>query len=247
MEWECTDHDDFQNLAFGFNEYKDDSLSSTMATSGCSPDLSTRNNNRADKPDADFALTGDFQEHDVLLNAGRFSNIFKKGSLFYREQLDMLRPIFRETERGEEQQHIVHTLLESVWAQDGRFLVLEPKSGRISTPSNAMAASLVRKDLHRGPNKEARVVEQQKEKPKKQTNRGGTSRTPSLRKKQNGANVETTNKKKAPAAATANNKKKAPTAATTNKKKKAPAAAAKRSAKRKAKKAVRRPRQENKN
>ena len=103
----------------------------------------------------EMTVQGNFHPHDVLLNAGQFSDLLK-GTAFYRQQLAIHRPLFRNSIDYVEEIQIVRAVLASVWEKEGRFLFLDHRSGRISLPENSMTERLVRNDLSKIPRKDAR-------------------------------------------------------------------------------------------
>ena len=68
MNWEPTLASDENNLTFRGNKNKDNSL----------PETPTNGSKFEDADANSFELMGQFEEFDVLLNGGRFSNHFKK-------------------------------------------------------------------------------------------------------------------------------------------------------------------------
>mmetsp|Transcript_5586 Transcript_5586/g.11472 ORF Transcript_5586/g.11472 Transcript_5586/m.11472 type:complete len:220 (+) Transcript_5586:119-778(+) len=156
----------------------------------------------------EMTLEGTFFEYDVLMNGGNWGSLlFKTGVCFYREQVALLRPVFRQSSTRADKQRVVELLLESVWARHGRFLLLNDKTGAISMPSNTTAAAWVRKELQKGHNNPKLV-----QTPKKKKSRGAA---PLRKTATNGAPADQQQKKKkkktTPKSATKQTLKKKPT------------------------------------
>lgn len=145
MSWEP--NLDENNLTSSCNQNKDNNYLPETPTNG------TKFEDTPADPNA-FELMGQFEEYDVLLNGGSiFSNHhFKKGSLFYREQLALVRPCLTHHSDG---LHVaVRLVLEAIWARHGRFLLFDQRTGAISIAPIATAAVFVRRDAQKHLKKE---------------------------------------------------------------------------------------------
>lgn len=137
-------------------DWEDCRVDSTLDTSSRDrPALSLPVAQSAAADETEMTVQGSFHPHDVLLNAGQFTHLFK-GTIYYRRQLAIHRPLFRTAVDYLEEIQIVRSVLASVWEKEGRFLFLDHRSGRISLPENSMTERLVRNDLSKSPRKDTR-------------------------------------------------------------------------------------------
>jgi hypothetical protein len=128
--------------------------SSTVVVPAANAAKGRRNHIRRRRRNAKKKETsGNLHDADVLLQkggGGSISTNIVKGTSFYRQQLNQYRLMFRESnESTMEQNEIIQSILESVWAKDGRFLVLDENTRCISIASNQSAFLLVCRDLRR--------------------------------------------------------------------------------------------------
>eukprot|EP00339_Tiarina_fusa_P001765 CAMPEP_0117017830 /NCGR_PEP_ID=MMETSP0472-20121206/13870_1 /TAXON_ID=693140 ORGANISM="Tiarina fusus, Strain LIS" /NCGR_SAMPLE_ID=MMETSP0472 /ASSEMBLY_ACC=CAM_ASM_000603 /LENGTH=306 /DNA_ID=CAMNT_0004722311 /DNA_START=199 /DNA_END=1119 /DNA_ORIENTATION=- len=99
------------------------------------------------------ALAGLLRNADVLLGPKKKCSISKlliKGTSGYRKLLDMYRPMFKEQRHHDssfEQTRLIQTIIDAVWAQEGRFLTFDESTGVVAMVPNDDVMKQVRKDL----------------------------------------------------------------------------------------------------
>jgi hypothetical protein len=96
------------------------------------------------------ALKGMLNDTDVLLGGGGGLSNHVKGTKYYRQQLNQCRSMFQEGDPSE-QSCLVQSILESVWANDGRFLIYNEETSVVSVAANGVAHQRVHRDLLRQP------------------------------------------------------------------------------------------------
>ena len=112
-------------------------------------DLYRRRRANEDKQWITTPLEGLLNDADVLLGAPCRITKHAKGTAFYWKQIRDFAEPFRTTSNELQQDLMMKRIIESVWEQDGRFLVFDKNSGSLLHSSNDNARKQVERDLKR--------------------------------------------------------------------------------------------------
>jgi hypothetical protein len=88
------------------------------------------------------------RQSDVLLNCGNDNFLCRllPGTLAYAQRIHDSRPVFRESSDSEKQ-HVIRTIMESVWSNEGRFLTILEDINAVIVVENDKLVDSVTKDL----------------------------------------------------------------------------------------------------
>jgi len=104
--------------------------------------------------DAELAMIATLHPADVILIEGTRNRVLSKyikGNVLYRTLIAGWRTRFLEIPREPSMQlQIVHSIMESIWAHEGRFLKYDLSLGNITLLSNEESARAIGRDLLRG-------------------------------------------------------------------------------------------------